>query len=151
MRYKPAKSDSKTEYIKALDSLTRYLALRDHSRLELRQKLSRRFSSEMVNKVLAEAEQNGWLLDEAKVAERSVAALRRRQKSQRYIEGKLRQRGLPVPAREVDSELESIRELLVRKFGEEKLSYEDKAKAFRFLKYRGFQDRAIRQVLNEKS
>lgn len=30
------------------------------------------------------------------------------------------------------------------------LSLEDQAKAYRFLKYRGFNERAIQQVLNEK-
>lgn len=145
------KTRTKDEYAQALDRMTRYLALRDHSRYELQQKLSRVFSPEIVAKVLDEADGNGWLAPEEVIAERAARALARKHKSQRYIEGALRKRKLPVPPRDDDAELEKIRELVERKFGTATgLSFTDKAKAFRFLKYRGFDDRNIRQVLNEK-
>lgn len=140
----------KNDYSRALDSLTRYLALRDHSRHELKTKLLRRFSPELVERLMTEAEDHGWLISEEQIAERLVLALERKQKSRRYIEVQLRKRRLPVPAANEDSEAEKIRHLVHRKFGEGQLSFEDKAKAYRFLKYRGFSDRAIRQVLNEK-
>ena len=54
----------------ALDSLTRYLAQRDHSELELRQKLSRRYSRETIEKVLAEALARKWLCEPTELAER---------------------------------------------------------------------------------
>jgi SOS response regulatory protein OraA/RecX len=132
--------------------MNRYLALRDHSRFELQQKLLRRFEAEVVDKVLAEAEERGWLPSEEAVAVQIAAMYARQNKSRRYIEGQLRKRRLPVPAADGDAEVEKVRALLERRFGPPgDLSFEERAKAFRFLKYRGFDDRWIKQVLNEKS
>lgn len=143
--------DEKNEYARALDSLTRYLALRDHSLYELKTKLGRRFSPELIERLLQEAQENGWLQPEEQIAERLALALARRHKSRRYIEGQLRKRGLPIPAPTgLEDEYESVRHLVQRKFGTDELSFEDKAKAYRFLRYRGFKDSVIRQVLNEK-
>jgi SOS response regulatory protein OraA/RecX len=112
--------------------------------------LSRRFDAELVERLLTEADENGWLAPEEQIAERLVLALQRRQKSGRYIEAQLMKRRLPKVKREEETEEEIIRGLVERKFGIEKLSFEEKAKAYRFLKYRGFADRMIRKVLNEK-
>lgn len=98
---------------------------------------------------MTEAEENGWLVSEEQIAERLVLAFERRQKSRRYIEGQLKKRRLPIPKGEAENETEIARRLVERKFGIEKLSFVDKAKAYRFLKYRGFEDRAINEVLNQ--
>lgn len=140
----------RNEYARALDSLTRYLALRDHSLYELKTKLLRRFDPDLVDRLLKEAGENGWLTPEEQVAERLVLALERRSKSRRYIEAQLMKRRLPKAKFEDENEEDNVRKLVERKFGTEKLSYEEKAKAYRFLKYRGFADRMIRKVLNEK-
>ncbi len=142
--------ETKTEVLRATDSIARYLALRDHSQHELRQKLARRFDSQIIDLAMAKAETYGWLSDENLLAERLVGVLARKNKSRRYIEAQLRRRRLPVVGLTGDDELAKARELLVRKFGEEKLSFEDKAKAFRFLRNRGFEDRWIRKVLNNE-
>lgn len=143
---------NRSEYAQALDLLTRYLALRDHSRLELEQKLSRRFEPEVVERVLLEADANGWLGVPEEIAARTALALQRRKKSRAYVEGQLRERGLPIPQIDEEAELQNARELVERKFGAPaEMSYDDRAKAYRFLKYRGFADRLIRTVLNEKS
>lgn len=145
------KTKTRDEYTRARDRISRYLALRDHSRYELQQKLSRFFSEEIVARVLNEAESHGWIAPEEVIAERAAKALSRKCKSQRYIEGALRKRRLPIPPRDTENEIDKIRQLVERKFGPAaELSFEEKAKAFRFLKYRGFDDRSIRQVLNEK-
>lgn len=145
------KAKKSTAYTRALDSLTRYLALRDHSRAELRQKLTRRHDPELVDHLLLEADANGWLASEESVAEKLVAALERRNKSRRYIEGQLRSKRLPVPPKNEEAELSAARHLIERKFGPpSEMSYEEKTKAMRFLSYRGFNGNAIRQVLNEK-
>lgn len=129
--------------------MTRYLALRDHSRGELRSKLSRRYESEIVDRLLAEADDHGWLASDESVAERTVAALIRKNKSQRYIQNQLRKRHLPVVKVDQDSELESARTLLERKMGSATgLTWEQKGKAQRFLAYRGFSSQTIRKVLN---
>lgn len=140
---------NKSEYSRALDLLTRYLALRDHSRHELRQKLSKRFASELIEKLLSEADENGWLTPEEKIAAQAALAWQRRMKSRRYIEGQLRKRKLPLPPRDDETELENVRALVERKFGPpHELSYEERAKAYRFLRYRGFDDRTIGKVFH---
>ena len=146
------RTTNRSEYARALDLLTRYLALRDHSRQELERKLSRRFEAELVERVLNEADERGWIGQPEEIAARAALALQRRKKSRRYIEGQLRKRGLPLPPRDDEAELENVRELIERKFGPPaELSFDERAKAFRFLKYRGFADRLIRTVLNAKS
>jgi SOS response regulatory protein OraA/RecX len=143
---------TKSEYARALDLLTRYLALRDHSRHELQQKLSRRFAQETIEKLLVEADANGWLAPEEKIAACAQAAWQRRMKSRRYIEGQLRKRRLPLPPRNDEIELENGRALIERKFGvPQTLSYNDRAKAYRYLKFRGFDERTIAKVFHAES
>ena len=138
---------TKTQYALALDLLTRYLALRDHSRFELQQKLAKKFEATLVQQVLADAD--GLIPPEEVIAERAEKAFRGRLKSHRYIEGQLRKRRLPVPAPNSELEKETARELLEKKFGDlSALSYDEKGKAYRFMKYRDFDDRTIRMVLN---
>lgn len=138
---------------RARNSLARHLARRDHSRGELREKLSKRFEPDVVEKVLDEAEARGWLASEQVIAERLIAALRRKFKSRRYIEAQLRRRGLPW-VDDGDSqgvEVDNARALVEKKFGPPReLSREDRERAYRFLRYRGFEDRWIRQVFYEE-
>ena len=143
----PRQKGAKNEYAQALESLTRALAHRDHSRFELQQKLLRKFDASLVERVIGEAEANGWLASEELVAERLVLALEHRKKSRQYIEDQLKKRRLPIPSLSVENELEIIRELVERKFGSGPLSEDGKAKAYRFLQYRGFDDRMIKQVV----
>lgn len=143
---------NRSEYARALDLLTRYLALRDHSRLELERKLSRRFEADLVARVLEEADAHGWIGEPEDIAARAASALQRRMKSRRYVEGQLRKRGLPLPPRDDEKELANARALIERKFGAPTdLSFEERARAFRFLKYRGFEDRLIRMVFHAES
>lgn len=131
--------------------MTRYLALRDHSRYELKQKLSSQFPPEVVAQVLTQAEARGFIGNEDEIAARAALAYQRRGKSRLYIEGQLRKRGLPVPPPDDDVELKTVRDLITRKFGDlTELTRDDYPKVVRFLKYRGFPDRLIRQVLYEK-
>lgn len=148
-RKKPDESPARSEYSRALDHLTRYLALRDHSQYELKTKLLRAFDPELVERLMVEADENGWLVPEDQIAERLVLAFERRQKSRRYIEDQLKKRHLPIPQARAENEIETVRNLFERKFGVKKLSWEERTKAYRFLKYRGFADRAIREVLKE--
>lgn len=140
-------AETKAEFNQALDSVARFLAMRDHSLHELKTKLKRRFDESLVDAVVAEAEARGWLSSEEHIAENLVAALERRGKSFAYIQLQLRKRRLPIPAMDSEKEIEKARQLLSKKFGDEKLNFDEKAKAFRFLKYRGFPDSAIRKAL----
>jgi regulatory protein len=141
----------RSSFDRALEALTRYLSVRDHSRFELQTKLERRFDASTVAEVLVYAARKRLLLKEQTVAENLVEQLVRKHKSQRFIESELGKRHLPVPALPAaEQDLLNARFLLQRKFGVQPLSLEDQAKAYRFLKYRGFDERAIQQVLNEK-
>lgn len=136
---------------KALESLARYLAMRDHSETELRTKMRRRFDSDMIEKAISFAKDRDWLADPEKIALRTTEELSRRKKSHRYIQNSLRKRGLPATRADSEGEIEKIRQLLRSKFVlDADLSYEEKTKAYRFLRYRGFEDSLIRKVLNEK-
>jgi SOS response regulatory protein OraA/RecX len=143
------KTTTKSEYSRAVDSLSRYLALRDHSRHELQSKLRRRFAPELVEQVIAEAEERNLIAPPEQISERAALAWQRRLKSRRYIEAQLLKRRLPLPPRDDTQELETVRALVERKFGPANdLSYEDKGKVYRYLKFRGFDDRSIGKVLN---
>jgi len=143
-------AETADNFRRALDTVARLLALRDHSLHELRQKLARRYEEALIESVLVEAEARNWLLNEQDVAKRLCEQLGRRGKSRGYINAQLRKRRLPEVAMAGEDELQKARELLVKKFGAEKLSYEDKGKAYRFLKYRGFEDQWIRKALNDE-
>jgi len=141
----------RSELSRARDRVNWYLAQRDHSRLELRSKLARAFPPEIIEEVMAEVESLRLLAPDEEIAARVALSLQRRNKSRMYIEGQLRKMGLPAPGRDDEAELASVRAVLERKFGPaHELSFEERTKAYRFLKYRGFEDRWIRQVLNEK-
>ncbi len=140
---------AKTEYARALDLLTQYLALRDHSRHELQQKMSRKFEPTLIQQVIAEADANGWIPPEVLIAERAAQVWNSRLKSRSYIEGQLRKRHLPLPPSDLETEATKARELIEKKYGPpSELNDEDKSKAYRFMKYRGFDDHTIRMVLN---
>lgn len=148
--------EKELEYRKAFDRLTRYLAQRDHSRFELEQKLLRFYTPELVANVIKDADARGWIAPDEDIATRAALAYERKLKSRAYIEGQLRKRRLPVPFgyQDENSELNKARLLIERKFGSldqlSSLSFADRARIFRYLKNRGFSDRWIRQVLNEK-
>src|SRR4051812_24070668 len=97
---------------KALESLARYLAMRDHSETELRTKMRRRFELDVIEKAIQFARDRDWLANPEKMAERATADLGRRKKSHRYIQNNLRKRGLPATRPDSDGELEKIRQLL---------------------------------------
>ncbi len=136
---------------KAIEHLTRYLAARDHSEPELRTKLKRLFSPALIDQAIGYAKERNWLLAPEILAEKAAREFGRRKKSHRYIQGQLRRKGLPSTQCQGDEEIEKMRQLLKGKFGGDAiLNDEEKAKAYRFLKYRGFEDALIRKVLHEK-
>lgn len=141
----------RSSFDRAFEALARYLRIRDHSRFELQTKLERRFDAATVAEVLTHAARKRLLLNEKSVAENLVEQLVRKHKSRRFIEVELERRRLPKPEFTLkETELANMRLLLKRKFGVQPLSLEDQAKAYRFLKYRGFDESSIQQVINEK-
>lgn len=148
------KSNARSESTRARETLTRLLSIRDHSRRELKQKLSRKYSAEATAEALEWAENHQLLREEAAISQVLSQQLDRQLKSHRQIGAQLMKKGLPPQKANRDLELEKIRRLLGRKFRQEvtsgkKFSYEEKIKAYRFLKNRGFSDSLIKIALNE--
>src|SRR5437879_1346003 len=88
------------ELTQALELLARILAVRDHSRRELHEKLNQKFPEDVVQAALAHAERKRWLQPEAEIAERAALTFQRKLKSRSYIENQLQKRGLPLPPRD---------------------------------------------------
>lgn len=135
-----------------LDRLAFYLARRDHSEKELRTKLGRKFTSEVINQALESAKQQKWLKSPEELSELVAQALHRKHKGHVYIRRFLQKKGLPGLLPEETKELEKAQYLLKMKFGSiQDFDFEIKRKAYRFLAYRGFEDHIIKKVLYEKS
>ena len=141
-----------------------YLARREYSRAELRKKLLPQVqddddfeqafnSSSSVNldKLLDDLTARGWLSDE-RAATQLVHAKRSRFGTQR-ITHELRQKGIAeelisaVLPELKKSELETAREVWLKKFGVPPQDQKEKAKQMRFLQSRGFSMDAIFKVL----
>lgn len=141
-------------YQKALNKAADLLARRNHSEKELREKMSRFFEPELIDRVIEEAWERHWLLPPEELAENAAKSWSRSNKSARYIREQLKKRGLPPVDVDEDEELQKMRTLLEKKFRlsdpeSANLNYEDRVKAYRYLKYRGFADSLIRKVIHE--
>ncbi|MFZ5527479.1 MAG: recombination regulator RecX [Pseudomonadota bacterium] len=130
----------------------KYLAAREHSRLELTRKLAPHAeSADEVQRVLDELEQRGFLS-----AERFAESMVHR-KAARYgaarVKAELAQHRLPeeltrsVTEQLKASEFDRAHALWARRFGEPPATPEDKARQTRFLAARGFVGDVIRRVL----
>lgn len=134
----------------------RYLAQREHSRLELEQKLSAHaqfFTPEALSSVLDKLEQNGFLSAE-RVVEQVIRTRRSRFGSQRIVY-ELKEKG--IDAQLIDSILPTLREteldtafkIWQKKFGELPNTREERGKQIRFMMSRGFSMEVIQQVLSQ--
>lgn len=133
---------------KAMD----YLAMRDHSRHELRTKLAKYdFIEEDIEAALNHVEASGWLLPPQVLADKVAGYLHRKNKSHMYINRFLHSKKLPSVPRDSDLEREKARSLLQGgRFSRlKKSSSDDRKQAAQFLKFRGFDSETIMRVLNE--
>lgn len=130
----------------------KYLAAREHSRVELMRKLGPHAESpEQIEQVLDELERRGLLS-----AERFAESVIHR-KAARYgaarLKAELAQHRLPEDITRAatqqlrESEFERARALWLRRFGEPPGTPEDRARQTRFLAGRGFAGDVIRRVL----
>ena len=140
---------SKSDFSRAWDRLVRLLARRDYLERELIPRLEAHVPPPLLEDILNEARARGLIPTDDAVAARLCETYEVRLKSARYIADQLSRRGLtPLPRADFDeNELAKARELIMRKFGDPlSLSTDERARAFRFLNYRGFEDRFIRRV-----
>lgn len=124
-----------------------YLAARDHSPLELKKKLRKFFSDEEIEEAISEARERRWLPSDEELSERVTRSLNRKKKSQGYIQGYLRARGLPTVKNSDEIEYEKAKTLIDSRY--KSRTREDKIKIMRYLKNRGFSLEIIRKVINE--
>lgn len=81
----------------AFDRLTDYLARRDHSRFELRQKLTKaQYSKEEIETAIHRAEANHWLPNESELALREATRMLEQGKSPMQVRLWLKKKGLPI-------------------------------------------------------
>lgn len=130
----------------------KYLAAREHSRVELTRKLAPHAeSAEQVQQVLDELEAKGWLS-----AQRFADSMLHR-KAARYgaarLQAELAQHQLPPEiAREAtqslrETEFERAHALWLRRFGEPPATPQEQARQMRFLAGRGFSGDVVRRVV----
>ncbi|MAE74127.1 MAG: RecX family transcriptional regulator [Bdellovibrionaceae bacterium] len=135
-------------YEKAISKIADYVSRRDHSERELRDKLLRKFDSELVEQVIARAHELDWIPSPEALAKKVAAELDRKNKGYLYIQNYLRQKGLPSVPSDSQVELQKATDLVERKFGE--LPIEDhqaRQKAWQFLASRGFLSETVREIL----
>jgi regulatory protein len=135
---------------KAMDLLAR----REHSRLELEQKLAaRNFDPELVRAVLDELEQEG-LLSAERFAESFVASRYAKGQGPYRIRRELAERGVESASGVIDDrrfDWDALaRATRVKRFGAAPpADIRDKARQVRFLEYRGFGHEQIKRALEE--
>lgn len=128
-----------------------FLARRNHSELELRQKLSRTYHRDDVEDAIAFAKENNWMANPEELAGRVAIELGRKQKGHRYINQFLKQKGLPPVSKDSESELEKALEVIQskRRGRTDAITYEEQTKLYRWLSTRGFDEATIRQAISD--
>lgn len=132
----------------ARDKIMDLLARRNHSELELRQKLSRTYPAHDVSDAIEFARTHNWMLPDEELSGRVATALGRKKKGHRYINQFLRSKGLPPVEKDLQDEIRKGRAIIKAKLDKDgPFDYEERRKIYRILANRGFDDETIRQVL----
>jgi regulatory protein len=139
----------------ALKAMMDYLARREHSEKELREKLENKFTTEEIDKAILHGKDKGWIAESPEAAqdlsEKTAAFLRRKGKGSLYINNYLEEKGLPPVSINESEELAKALELVKNKFSNiEKMDRNEKAKVGRFLDSRGFDLEIVRKVIYER-
>lgn len=133
----------------ARDKMMDYLARRNHSELELRQKLSRAYTQNEVENAIAFAYENNWMAPPEEISERLAAELDRKRKGHRFINQVLKSKGLPHVTKNLEEEVRKGRALVTSKLAKEgPFSFEEQKKIHRWLTNRGFDSETIRKVIH---
>lgn len=139
----------KHEKQSALNKLMDFVAQRDHSELELRQKLRlRNFEPADIDWAIERAYENKWIPEAQTLAQKVHDSLDRKNKSYFYIQNYLKDKGLPGTPKNLNIEIEKISHCLNSKFPDfDGSDYEEKQKALAYLHRRGFFLEDINEVL----
>lgn len=135
---------------KAVSRISFYLARRDYSEKELRERLGRSFEQLIVNQAIEKAQEYGWIADPVELAKRTYESLNQRKKGYNYIKLYLIKKGLPEVKIRWELELKMACTLLQSRIQTKPFqSYEDQQKLKRFLLQRGFLSETIQQAFEE--
>ena len=136
------------QFKKAVKKIADYLSRRSYSEAELKLKLSKTFSLEIIERALRQAKQNHWLEDAQELSKRVAENLHKKNKSWKYIKNYLFKKDLPLPPYDREKELIKAESLLTKKEASLKnLSLDKKRKLQLFLAYRGFEENIVREIL----
>ncbi len=135
------KKTEKTARVKAMD----YLARRDHSEKELRDKLSRFYTNEEISQALAELNERGWILPPEELSAKVSQQLHNKGKGIYYINQYLQKKGLPSVPKDPELEFDKAMEICQQKLSDPN----DLAKLSSLLKNRGFDTETLSQVVHE--
>lgn len=151
-----------TDLTKAKETILRLLARRDHSKLELKNKLKlRNFSAASIEAALAWAEQRAYLRPQHELAEVVARQVLLKKKGSQYLKNELQRRGIKVASTDglinEEQELKQIHSLLkdwqnknsgnTELSSNSKLFIQEKAKWMRRLLSRGFKQSLILKAL----
>lgn len=151
---------AKSSYQKAMNTALRLLARRDHTSLEIQQKLGQRgFGREVIDRVLAECRRLDYIDDE-RTARMYIGQLARKGFGFRRIRLELKKKGLAGSSfeniltesnSEID-ELEIARKVMLKRMKSfERVEDHQKRrdKIYRFLHARGFAESVISEILRK--
>lgn len=126
------------------------LTRRDHSEKEIREKLKQRFDAQTISEVIEKLDSYGFLKEPEELARLWARALGAKGRGHRRISQELKKRGLPPIEFDDEDESARCREVFMKRFKSPSfLEMEDRAKAYRYLTYRGFNPDTIKRILNE--
>lgn len=135
-----------------LNKIADYLARRDHSVQEIKEKLAQKkiYDPQEIDEALQIAQDKKWFLPEEELAQKVARNLYTKYKSHFFVQNYLRDKGLPTVAFSEENEENSIKSVLRKKFGSHfNLDYEKKQKALRLLSGRGFNPELCYKVLGQ--
>ena len=134
----------------AVQKIMEYQSRRDHSEWELRRKLGRFYSQEEIEQALKMASDQDLLANPSDLAERTSRVLHERKKGYLFIRNYLKEKGLTLPQRNEDLEIEKAVDIVIRKFHKRApFSYKEQTQVYRLLHNRGFDEETIRKVIHE--
>lgn len=142
------KADQKKK--SAIDKIVDYLSVRDHSEKEIREKLTlKEFGQSEIDEGMELAQEQGLMLEPAKLSENVSGQLNRKHKGILYINQYLKSKGLPCVHPDWELEIEKARELVLKRFTKNPpYTIEEKQDIYRYLSNRGYADQTINKVIH---
>ena len=155
-----SRKNQKSPKQKLLESSLRFLSHRPRSRSELTTYLERKTSdSDLIDQVLHELDELGFINDQKFAGWLIRSRLKHNQKGSIFLKYKLRRFGIgrdliSTSIADIDDStwIQAARDLLAKKrlLPTPKPTYQQKAKAYNYLKSRGFESSTITRAIDEK-